>query len=215
MKDNIHRYIEGLLPPREGLVVEMEQYAAEHQVPIMEPVGMDTLLSMLKLQKPERLLEIGTAIGYSALRMAEAVPHLQITTLERDEDRYKKALHYINQSKQQNRIRVLFGDALELEEKVSKDGPFDAIFIDAAKGQYRRFFELYAPMLKKGGVIYSDNVLFKGYAAGIDAPTKRLEKMVQKITNYNEWLMAHPDYDTAIIPSGDGIAVSIKRSEEK
>lgn len=215
MNDNIHGYIESLLQPRTGLLAEMERYAAENRVPIMEPVGMDTLLSVMKLQKPERLLEIGTAIGYSALRMAEAVPALHITTLERDEERFEKAIEYISQSGEQNRIRVLLGDALELAEQAAETGPFDAIFIDAAKGQYRRFFELYEPMLKPGGVIYSDNVLFKGYAAGVDAPSKRLEKMAQKITDYNEWLMAHPGYDTSIIPAGDGIAISIKRGEEK
>ncbi|WP_050180965.1 O-methyltransferase [Domibacillus robiginosus] len=215
MNDNIHGYIESLLQPRTGLLAEMEQYAAEHHVPIMEPVGMDTLLAAMKLQKPGRLLEIGTAIGYSALRMATAVPGLHITTLERDEERFDKATQYISQSGEQSRIRILLGDALELAEQAAEDGPFDAIFIDAAKGQYRRFFELYEPMLKPGGVIYSDNVLFKGYAAGIEAPSKRLEKMVQKITDYNEWLMAHPGYDTSIIPAGDGIAISIKRSEEK
>ncbi|WP_046173904.1 O-methyltransferase [Domibacillus indicus] len=215
MKDNIHGYIESLLTPREGLLAEMEQYAADHRVPIMEPVGMDTLLAMLKLQNPVRLLEIGTAIGYSALRMAEAVPQLHITTLERDEDRFEKAAQYISRSDSQDRIQLLLGDALELADKAAENGPFDAIFIDAAKGQYRRFFELYAPLLKTGGVIYSDNVLFKGYAAGTDAPTKRIEKIARKITGYNEWLTAHPGYDTSIIPSGDGIAVSIKRSEEK
>ncbi|WP_046178724.1 O-methyltransferase [Domibacillus tundrae] len=215
MKDDIHDYIESLLTPREGLLDEMEQYAAEHRVPIMEPVGIDTLLAVLKLQNPARLLEIGTAIGYSALRMTAAVPGLRVTTLERDEDRFEKANQYISRSGDQDRIHILFGDALELAEKAAEDGPFDAIFIDAAKGQYRRFFELYAPMLKQGGVIYSDNVLFKGYAAGVDAPTKRIEKMVRKITDYNQWLMAHPGYDTSIIPSGDGIAISIKRSEEK
>lgn len=215
MNDNIHGYIESLLQPRTGLLAEMERYAAEKRVPIMEPVGMDTLLALMKLQKPERLLEIGTAIGYSALRMAEAVTGLHITTLERDEERFEKAVEYISQSGEQNRIRILLGDALELAEQAAEAGPFDAIFIDAAKGQYRRFFELYEPMLKPGGVIYSDNVLFKGYAAGVDAPSKRLEKMAQKITNYNEWLMAHPGYNTSIIPAGDGIAISIKRGEEK
>lgn len=215
MNDNIHGYIESLLQPRTGLLAEMERYAAEKRVPIMEPVGMDTLLALMKLQKPERLLEIGTAIGYSALRMAEAVTGLHITTLERDKERFGKAVEYISQSGEQNRIRILLGDALELAEQAAEAGPFDAIFIDAAKGQYRRFFELYEPMLKPGGVIYSDNVLFKGYAAGVDAPSKRLEKMAQKITNYNEWLMAHPGYNTSIIPAGDGIAISIKRGEEK
>lgn len=215
MNDHIHDYIESLLAPREGLLAEMERYAAEHGVPIMEPVGMDTLLSMLKLQRPERLLEIGTAIGYSALRMTEAVPELHVTTIERDEERLQKANDYIGRSTIGDRIHVLAGDALELAEKAAEDGPFDAIFIDAAKGQYRRFFELYEPLLKQGGVIYSDNVLFKGYAAGRSAPTKRLEKMVQKITTYNEWLMTHPGYDTTIVPAGDGIAISLKRGGEK
>lgn len=215
MKDDIHRYIESLLPARVELFAEMEQYALEQRVPIMEPVGMETLIAMLKLQKPAHLLEIGTAIGYSALRMADAVPSLHVTTMERDSERHEQALKNIGRSNDRERIHVLFGDALELAEEARKYGPFDAIFIDAAKGQYRRFFDLYAPMLAPNGVIYSDNVLFKGYAAGIEAPSKRIEKMVQKITDYNEWLMTHPDFQTMILPSGDGIAVSIKRSEEK
>ncbi|OLN23436.1 SAM-dependent methyltransferase [Domibacillus antri] len=215
MKDDIHRYLESLLPERDELFAEMERYAHEHRVPIMEPVGMETLLTMLRLQKPSRILEIGTAIGYSALRMADAVPGVHITTLERDAERYEQALHYLNRSTDQDRVQILFGDALELGKEVEKNGPFDAIFIDAAKGQYRRFFDLYAPMLTTKGVIYSDNVLFKGYAAGIEAPSKRIGKMVQKITDYNEWLMTHSDFQTMILPSGDGIAVSIKRSGEK
>lgn len=215
MKDDIHRYIESLLPPRAELFAEMEQYALKHRVPIMEPVGMETLTAMLKLQKPVRMLEIGTAIGYSALRMADAVPGLRITTMERDSERYEQALQNIVRSNDQERIHVLFGDALELAEEAEQHGPFDAIFIDAAKGQYRRFFDLYAPMLAQNGVVYSDNVLFKGYAAGIETPSKRIEKMVQKITDYNEWLMTHPNFQTMILPSGDGIAISIKRSEEK
>ncbi|OMP67601.1 O-methyltransferase [Domibacillus epiphyticus] len=215
MKDDIHRYIESLLPARNELFAEMEQYAMEYQVPIMEPVGMETLLTMLKLQKPVRILEIGTAIGYSALRIADAVPGVQIITMERDVERHAQAIHYIERSNYTDRVRVLLGDALELAEEAEKNGPYDAIFIDAAKGQYKRFFDLYAPMLTDDGVVYSDNVLFKGYAAGIEAPSKRIEKMVKKITDYNEWLMAHDHFQTIILPSGDGIAVSLKRSEEK
>ena len=169
MKDDIHRYIESLLPARVELFAEMEQYALEQRVPIMEPVGMETLIAMLKLQKPAHLLEIGTAIGYSALRMADAVPSLHVTTMERDSERHEQALKNIGRSNDRERIHVLFGDALELAEEARKYGPFDAIFIDAAKGQYRRFFDLYAPMLAPNGVIYSDNVLFKGYAAGIES----------------------------------------------
>ncbi len=213
--EEIISYIESNIKPRSELLAEMEMYAEENNVPIMELVGIEALLQLLRIQQPKNILEVGTAIGYSALRMAEILPQTKIVTIERDEERYQKAESYLSQSHHRDQVVTLFGDALELEKTVEKEGPFDAIFIDAAKGQYQKFFDLYSPMLTEHGVIYSDNVLFKGLVAQEEVEQKRMRQMVKKLQNYNRWLMEHEDYDTAILPVGDGIAISRKRGGSK
>lgn len=187
----------------------MEEYAQQHGVPIMESAGIETMLQLLRIQQPESILEVGTAIGYSALRMAFALPDTKIITLERDEERYSLAAEYIKAAGMQERITQIKGDALLLEPEASKYAPYDVIFIDAAKGQYRRFFELYSQSLKPGGLIITDNVLFKGLVydeQGIES--KRVRNLVKKIDEFNRWLAGHQGFDTVILPIGDGVAVS-------
>ncbi len=209
--DKLHTYIEKLTNERSPLLMEMEQYAEENGVPIMELVGIEALLQLLRIQQAKSILEVGTAIGYSALRMALALPESKIVTLERDEERIKLAGQYIQRSGREEQIIQLTGDALELEQEVKHHGPYDAIFIDAAKGQYQRFFEMYAPFLKDDGVIITDNVLFKGLVCEDEIENKRIRSLVKKINLFNEWLMSHEDYVTVILPVGDGIAISKKR----
>ncbi|WLR53276.1 O-methyltransferase [Bacillus tianshenii] len=211
MPIHVQQYVEELIPARDGLLQEMEQFAKENHVPIMELIGIETMLSMLRMKQPKRILEVGTAIGYSAIRMAKALPHAEIVTLERDEERYKQALHNIEQAGLTSRIHVLFGDALDQEQAVKEYAPFDCIFIDAAKGQYQRFFEMYTPFLTDNGVVLSDNVLFKGFVANGQDADKRMKKIADKIRGYNTWLVEQSSFDTTILPVGDGIAVSTKR----
>lgn len=209
--EQLQEYIDQLLPPRKGILADMEAYAKEHQVPIMEPAGIELMLQMLRLKKAEIILEVGTAIGYSALRMAYALPSAKIVTIERDEERLSKAKAYIKEANKESQILTIFGDALETAAQVSQIGTFDAVFIDAAKGQYQRFFEIYTAFLKPGGMVITDNVLFKGLVATQDTTNKRIKSLVKKIDDFNRWLMTHPDYDTVILPVGDGVAISMKR----
>lgn len=211
LSQELQSYIDSLIQPRNGLITEMEEYARLNGVPIMEPAGIETTLQLLRIQQPETILEVGTAIGYSALRMAIALPQTKIVTLERDEERLKLAVDYIKRADMQQRIIQISGDALELEEEVAGHAPFDAIFIDAAKGQYKRFFEIYSRYLKPGGLIITDNVLFKGLVYNQEADSRRLRSLVKKIDEFNRWLAANKEYDTVILPIGDGIAVSKKR----
>jgi len=211
LDERLQEYIDVLIPARSGILVEMEGYAKEHQVPIMEPAGIEAMLQILRIKQAETILEIGTAIGYSALRMAFALPSAKIVTIERDEERLAKAKVYIEKAGKESQITTIFGDALETEEQVSQQGPFDAIFIDAAKGQYQRFFDMYTTYLKPGGIVVTDNVLFKGLVATQEAATKRTRNLVKKIDDFNKWLMSNPDYDTVILPVGDGVAISVKR----
>ncbi|KAA6448798.1 O-methyltransferase [Bacillus swezeyi] len=205
-------YLEQLIKPRPPEIMKLEAYAEEHGVPIMEPTGIEALLQLLSLKNPKKILEIGTAIGYSSIRMALALPEAEIFTIERDERRYQEAIQNIQSFQLENRIRVFFGDALSESDAVHSMAPYDALFIDAAKGQYQKFFTIYEKMLAEGGIIFTDNVLFKGLVAGDynQIENKRMKKLVSKIDHYNHWLMEHPDYQTAILPIGDGLAVSKK-----
>jgi predicted O-methyltransferase YrrM len=211
MEHEYSRYSEGLIPPRPERIMEMEQYARDHRVPIMQLEGMEALLQILRVQRPGRILEIGTAIGYSAIRMAEALPGTEVVTIEREPAMQEKAEENIGRAAAAGRIRLVRGDALELGESLP-EGPFDALFIDAAKGQYRRFFDMYEPLLSTRGVIYCDNMFMHGLAAEDpnDIPRKN-RTMIRKLKAFTEWLMAHPGYDSALLPVGDGLMISTKK----
>ncbi|OLS36732.1 SAM-dependent methyltransferase [Alkalihalophilus pseudofirmus] len=211
INNQVENYLKSLVPKRTPFVMEMETYAKEHQVPIMDLVGMESLLWQLKLIQPERILEVGAAIGYSAIRMAQELPNTTIVTIERDEVRYKEAVANIEKNELSDRIEVRFGDALDLAQILESEPLFDVLFIDAAKGQYQRFLDLYGKMIKPNGVVFSDNVLFRGLVAEDEIEEKRLRSIARKLRTYNEWLMQHPDYDTRILPVGDGLAISIKK----
>jgi predicted O-methyltransferase YrrM len=210
----LHSYIEGLVPDRDSLVLEMENYAKEHHVPIMELAGIEAMLQILRIQSPKRILEIGAAIGYSALRMAQSVKEVKIITIERDPERYQQAEKFLERSEAAEQIILIKGDALEVESQISDLGPFDAIFIDAAKGQYKKFFELYSKYLSDKGIIITDNVLFKGLVCETEIESKRTLNLVKKIDGFNQWLMSNPLYHTIILPVGDGVAISKKRGEK-
>lgn len=215
-ENKVITYLDSLVPPRNEIAAKMEKLAQEDNVPIMDLVGMETLLQLLRLSQPKRILEIGAAIGYSAIRMAQALPGVTIVTIERDEHRYLQAKQHIAEAGLENQIDLIFGDALEVLEQVEQKGLFDLIFVDAAKGQYERFFTMYEPLLNASGVIITDNVLFRGLVTENQETIepKRIRNLVKKIDRYNRWLMEHPKYITTILPVGDGIAISKKRGEE-
>ncbi|MBO9130449.1 O-methyltransferase [Bacillus sp. 165] len=210
-QNEIYEYLSSFIHNKDPLIVEMEEYAHLHTVPIMDKLGMEFMLQLLRLIQPSSILEIGTAIGYSGIRMAQALPKASIVTIERDEERYEKAKEYVGRSHSAKQLSLIYGDALETFEEVKKHGTFQVIFIDAAKGQYQRFFELYEGLLDENGVIITDNVLFRGLVAGGTIENKRKRSLVTKIRSYNEWLMGHESYDTTIFPVGDGVAVSKKK----
>ncbi|MDX8045885.1 O-methyltransferase [Gracilibacillus sp. S3-1-1] len=192
-------------------IKQLQQEAEEHHVPIMDKQGIALLQQLIRLHKPTKILEIGTAIGYSALRMLEAYPDSSVVTVERDQSMYERATANIELNNQQDNINIIFGDALEVEGDIQQQGPYDMIFIDAAKGQYRHFFDKYAPLLTDKGLIITDNVLFRGLVTNAEEAPKRLQKLVEKIKLYNQWLMENPLYDTTILPVGDGVAISVKK----
>ncbi|WP_394119766.1 O-methyltransferase [Planococcus donghaensis] len=190
---------------------EMRTYAAKHHVPIMEDQGIRVLLDLLKQQQPERILEIGSAIGFSAIKMAEALPACTVDTVERDDSRYRKAVEFIAQSGLGNQIRIFHADALELE-LASLKPQYDAIFIDAAKGQYERFFDKYEALLPKGGIIYCDNMAMHGLSdIPLSEVPRRKRTMIRNLAAFKEHMLSHSGYDTELLSSGDGIMICRKR----
>jgi predicted O-methyltransferase YrrM len=215
LNEKLHTYIEGLVPDREPILAEMEHYAHENGVPIMELAGIEAMLQILRIQNPKKILEIGTAIGYSALRMAKTIADAKIVTIERDPDRYQQAEMYFERSGNAAQIFLIKGDALEAESQISAFGPYDAIFIDAAKGQYKNFFELYSKYLTDEGIVITDNVLFKGLVCETEFTSRRTRNLVKKIDEFNQWLVSNPLFHTIILPVGDGVAISKKRGDTK
>lgn len=208
------KYLEQLIPKSNEFMCSLEQYASEHRVPIMEKEGIHFLTQLIRLHQPDTILELGTAIGYSALRMHEAAPTGHITTLERDEEMVAIAKENIKLAEKEHAIKVIHADAFDaLEQLNNEQKQFDFIFIDAAKGQYKKFFSLVEPLLTNGGVIVCDNVLFKGLVVDpSQTDNKRLQKLAKKIDIFNHWLMQNELYHTSLIPIGDGITISMKKS---
>jgi predicted O-methyltransferase YrrM len=213
LNEEVLTYIENLIPDSQDYIKQMEVFAEKHDVPIMEKTGIEVLLLLLSMQQPKKIVEIGTAIGYSAIRMALKLPNTEIITIELDEERFQQANLNIKEMGLEERVHTLHGDALSLSEEINKYGPFDALFIDATKAKYTKFFKLYEPMLSSNGIIYTDNVLFKGTVARdrSELKTRRQRTLVRKLDEFNQWLFTLDKYETTIIPVGDGIAVSKRK----
>ena len=193
----------------EELLREMEDYAALHHVPIINERGRQAFLQIVQEARPHRVLEIGTAIGYSSLLMAQnGAADIDITTLELSDERIKTAQGYIDRSAYAGRIHIMGGDAAENLLKLQLTGQkFDFVFIDAAKGQYVDYFHKIQPMLTENAVILADNVLFRGYVKG-DVPTpRRFKTIIKRLREYIE-LVSQPPYVTEILENGDGLAVT-------
>jgi len=207
-----HSYITTFIKKRSDFLSTMERFAKEHHIPIMELVAIESLLQFLRMQQPKSILEVGSAIGYSAIRMAYTLPEAVITTIEKDESRFQLASGYLEQAELTSRVQLLHGDALEIDIDSFSKTNYDALFIDAAKGQYQRFFDKYSPLVPSGGVIYCDNMLMHGYTEiDIKEVPRRKRTMVRNLHQFTKWLMDHEEYETTFLPIGDGITISIKR----
>lgn len=187
----------------------IEDYAHENNIPIMLSDGIEFLTDFIKKNNVKRILEIGSAIGYSAIRMALVSSDIHVVTIERDTLRYNEAVKNINDFGLSERIDIRLSDALECDV----DGEFDLIFIDAAKAQYIKFFEKYKVNLSKNGVIISDNLSFHGMVDNMDSITNRnTRQLVGKIVKYIDFLKNNLEFDTEFISIGDGIGISRRKS---
>lgn len=193
-------------------ILEMEQYAKEKNVPIIEKDSIAYIMKYIKNNNVKNILEIGSAIGYSAILMASSSKDVKVTTIERDETRYMECLKNVKKCGFDKEVNVVFQDALE----VNLTGvSYDLIFIDAAKGQYKKFFEKFKFFLAPNGVIITDNLKFHGYVGKKDTiDSKNLRGIVDKIESYIEFLKSNEEFNTEFIDIGDGISVSRKKESQ-
>lgn len=192
-----------------SLIREIEEYAEINNVPIMQKEGIEFLTAFILKNQIEKVLEVGTAIGYSAIKMALTNPNLKVVTIERDEERYLEALKNIKKFNLENRITLIFSDALD----VVLDDEFDLIFLDGAKGKNIEFLEHFERNLAKDGYFITDNIGFHGYVEKDESEikSKNLRALVRKIKNYIEYLKNSKEYYTKFYDKGDGIAVTSKK----
>jgi len=208
---HVKDYIEDLLPKHQGMFKEMENYAACHNVPVIQREVAALLKVLVKTAKAEKILEIGTAIGYSAMIMAEAMETRgKIVTLERNEKMVEKAMDNIRRGGFENRIQIIPGDALKTLHFLP--GGYDVIFMDGGKGHYQEMLDLAISLLKPGGLLISDNILYKGMVSSEDLVKRRKRTIVNRMREYLEYITHHQDLTTSIIPIGDGVALSYKKN---
>ena len=190
---------------KENLIREMRTYAEEENVPIMQRDGINFLVEQIIKKDVKSILEIGTAIGYSTIIMAFIRDNIKITSVERDEKRYLKAVKNVKKAHLEDRINLIFNDALEVNIK----DKYDLIFIDAAKAQNIKFFEKFKDNLNEKGLIITDNMNFHGLTEKEEEIKSRdLRALVRKIKNYRKYLEENTEFKTEFLNIGDGIAIS-------
>jgi len=210
--DYIEEYIRALLPVRTGTIGELEKYAIENNVPIIHPEVAQFLRVLIKSHKVKNVLEIGTAIGYSACIMAQAAGFdAQLVTIERDDSMCELAVQNIAALNMQENIKVLKGDAIDILNTM--EGEFDLVFLDAAKGHYDAFLPFCLNRLKLGGLLVCDNVLFRGMVASNHLLIRRKITIVKRMRKYLTHISSMPELETVVLPIGDGIAFSTKLME--
>ena len=216
VNEHVEGYIESLIPDLPDRLYELENWALEHGVPIIRRSMQQLLKFLLAEKKPLNILEIGTAIGFSALFMEHYTSEeTKISTIEKVEMRLKEARKNLSGS---DRIRLLEGDASEILENIALNHTerYDFIFLDAAKGQYMEYLKSIRKIMTKGGILVTDNVLLEGSIAESKFSVERRDRTIHKRMREFLYELTHcEDFETCVLPVGDGVAVSYKIEDAK
>ena len=208
--DYMEDYIRGLIPERTGTLKEIEDFARENGVPIVQPETGVFLEFMTSMKKPKKILELGTAVGFtSILKYESAGTEPDIITIERDEKMIEMAKINLERFNLSDKIKIEAGDCLEVLERL--DDKFDLIFMDAGKGHYNHFLPHCLRLLKEDGIIVADNVLFRGMVASQELVKRRKITIVKRMRTYLDLVTQDENLITSVIPMGDGIAVTKRR----
>lgn len=213
--ERISTFIHSLDTGNTPFLTELERYAKETNVPVIRPQMQSFLKVLLAMQQPKQILEVGTAIGFSALLMAEYGPEdCHITTIEKYEKRIPLARENFKKAGREDRITLLEGDATEILKEL--EGPYDLIFMDAAKGQYIHFLPDVLRLLAPDGLLFSDNVLQDGdVLESRFAVTRRNRTIHSRMREYLTMLTHTPELTTSVIPIGDGVSLTMKKNTEE
>ena len=197
----ITEYLRAKTVHNDEFMHSLEKYAEENSVPIVEPETARFLSVMCRTVKPKKILEVGCAIGYSSILMAQATDDdCEIATLECNEDMVRIARENIKTSGYAEKISVIEADAKDYLSYIDDDEVFDMIFLDEC-----------VRLLKKGGVLISDNVLYKGMTADDNHVVRRKITIVKRLRKYIDMLMEHKELETSLLPLGDGVTISVKK----
>ncbi|HEY0512129.1 MAG TPA: O-methyltransferase [Thermoanaerobaculia bacterium] len=198
-------YLDRLLPPRDPLLREMEEQAARESIPISDPEVGRLLGILARSVGGRRMLEIGTAIGYGALCMARGAPDGRVVTIDKDPERLATARRYLERGGVADRVELIEGAALDVLHRL--EGPFDLVYVDAVKTEYRRYLDQVLPRLRVGGLVVCDNLLWGGEVA---APTGEADRDADALRAFNGYLMMHPQLQSVVLPLGDGVGLATK-----
>ena len=202
-------YLEGLLPHRDELLAEMEKYSAEHSIPSSDPEVALFLDITVRATRAARILEIGTAIGYTAVWMARAAPEgALVTTIDPDGERVVTAREFIRRAGLDHKIEIVQAEALHVLPQLA--GPFDLVYIDAVKSEYSAYLELLIPRIRMGGAIIADNVLWKGQVATGKLLSPDQRESTEALAEFNRRFTTHPSLRALILPFGDGLAYGVR-----
>jgi predicted O-methyltransferase YrrM len=199
------RYLEALLPPGDAMLAEMERWAAAHDTPISDPEVGRMLAILARARGARRILEVGTAIGYGTLWLARGATEAEVLTIELDAETAAVARGFLERAGVIARVRVVEGAALDVLPRL--EGPFDLVYLDAVKTEYRRYLDAVLPRMALGGLLVADNLLWKGRVA--EPPAER-DADADAIRAFNGYLMMHPQLQALVLPLGDGLGVAVK-----
>ena len=211
-EERVGAYIESLYKGNEGFLEELEQRAKQERIPIIRPQVQNLLRTVIAGLKPRSILEVGTAVGFSAILMAQCAPgDCRITTIENYKKRIPVARENFERAGYSDRITLIEGDAADVLGELKLT--YDLIFMDAAKGQYLNFFEDVMVLLRRGGVLVSDNVLQDGDIIQSRFAVRRRDRTIHSRMREYLYVLTHDDrLSTTVLPMGDGVTVSVKKS---
>jgi predicted O-methyltransferase YrrM len=199
-------YLDRMLPPRDALLREMEDLAHREDIPIADP-EVGRLLGVLARGTGARhILEIGTAIGYGTLCLARGGPEARVTTIDVSARQIERARGFLGRAGVLDRVDLVEGAALDVLPRLS--GPFDLVFVDAVKEEYRRYLDQVLPKLRVGGMLVFDNLLWAGHVAA--PPEDEADDQADSLRAFNGYLMMHPQLNAVLLPLGDGIGLATK-----
>ncbi len=194
-------------------VEEARREALSRGIPVADDETLQFLLLTLAMSKPTRILEIGTAVGLSAVAMLQACPSARLTTIELEEERYAEAKQNFLKFGVQERVTAHLGDAGEILSMM--DGEYDFVFLDGPKAQYEKYLFDIKRLLKKGGILFADDVLLYGWVSGEEPTPQKRHSIVDKIRSYLDTITKDKQFITSVLDIGDGVALSVYQGERE